>query len=410
MKMRNTLILAITILLLTGCGDSSPAEEKETSNVVASTEATESVVTDSSVETEEATAQTNSGYIGTFGEEVFFTGIDDYVGCEFDITMIYEAKDMEGNYVFEAVEKTEEGSMMGIFRVADKTDGKTLSETANYSSLDNLAVEMRVVLDRVVIYEDEGTGEISLEYEVTAKEATFLPLDSIEAKLARSGYFTEGDTINYKSGLSIHIISTGYMNAAGVDCAYVEIEATNNGEEDVYLPNPDFYGDNYIMDKAIVGDGSDVMRGMSLAPGRKVQGYYCAELGYDDYSVIEAELYDAIVMVQYTESDMNDSSIYGAYKYDNGVDAVVDGDVGISVDTGENYIYLATLYYDSNHYTAEISGTLQEISENTYLVKDEITGTVELEVTFVDGGMNVKVTATDSDEYKVLEGYYEMTS
>ena len=245
---------------------------------------------------------------------------------------------------------------------------------------------------------------------MTAKEATFLPLDSIEAKLARSGYFTEGDTINYKSGLSIHIISTGYMNAAGVDCAYVEIEATNNGEEDVYLPNPDFYGDNYIMDKAIVGDGSDVMRGMSLAPGRKVQGYYCAQLGYEDYSIIEAELYDAIVMVQYTESDMNVSSIYGAYKYDNGVDAVVDGDVGISVDTEENYIYLAALYYDSNHYTAEISGTLQEISENTYLVKDEITGTVELEVTFVDGGMNVKVTATDSDEYKVLEGYYEMTS
>lgn len=38
-------------------------------------------------------------YIGTFGEDVFFTGIDDYVGCEFDITMIYEAKDMEGNFI-----------------------------------------------------------------------------------------------------------------------------------------------------------------------------------------------------------------------------------------------------------------------------------------------------------------------
>lgn len=27
-----------------------------------------------------------------------------------------------------------------------------------------------------------------------------------------------------------------------------------------------------------------------------------------------------------------------------------------------------------------------------------------------DGGMDVKVTATDSDEYKVLEGHYDMTS
>lgn len=156
-------------------------------NDIASTEETENVVADDAVKTEESNTQGNKEYIGIFGEDVFFTGIDDYVGCEFDITMIYEAKDMEGNYVFEAVEKTEEGSMVGLFRVTDRTEGKVLSETANYGSLDNLAVEMRVVLDNVVIYEDEGTGEISLEYEVTAKEAAFLPLDSIEAKLARSG-------------------------------------------------------------------------------------------------------------------------------------------------------------------------------------------------------------------------------
>ena len=223
-------------------------------------------------------------------------------------------------------------------------------------------------------------------------------------------YFVEGDTINYKSGLSIYIISTGYMNTAGLNCVYVEIEATNNGEEDVYLPNPDFYGDNYIMDKAYIGDGTDVMRGMSLAPGPKVQGYYCAQLGSDEYSVIEAELHDAIVLIQYTMSDMDDLSIYGAYAYDNGVDAVVEGDVGIYTDTEENYIYLAALYYDSNHYTAEVQGTLELVSENTYFVKDVITGTVELEVTFVDGGMDVKVTATESDEYKVLEGHYDMTS
>ena len=52
---------------------------------------------------------------------------------------------------------------------------------------------------------------------------------------------------------------------------------------------------------------------------------------------------------------------------------------------------------------------MELIYGNTYSVKDEITGMVELEVTFVDGGMEVKVTATESDEYKVLEGYYDMT-
>ncbi|MBE5879090.1 MAG: hypothetical protein E7288_03825 [Lachnospiraceae bacterium] len=408
MKMRKSLILAMAVLLLTGCGDSTSAE-KETNNEVNSTEVKEAVDNET-VETDEVPEQERKGYIGTFGEDVFFTGIDDYVGCEFDITMIYEAKDMEGKYVFNALEKTEEGSMIGLFRVADQTDGKVLADTANYKSLDNLAVEMRVVLDQVVIYETEGSDEISIEYEVTAKEATFLPLDSIEAKLARSGYFTVGNTINYKDGLSINIVSVGYENIIGMDCVTIEVEAINTGSEDVYLPNPDFYGDNYFMERAYRGDKTDITNGMCLAPGRKVHGYYCARLGEEEYSVIEAELYDAIVMVQYTKSDMDDLSIYGAYRYDNGVDAVVDGDVGISVDTEENYIYLAVLYYGSNHYTVEISGTLKEISENTYSVKDKITGTVELEVIFVDGGMDVKVIASESDEYKVLEGHYDMTS
>ena len=107
---------------------------------------------------------------------------------------------------------------------------------------------------------------------------------------------------------------------------------------------------------------------------------------------------------------MDDISIYGTYSYDNGVDAVVEGEVSIATDTEENCIYLAALFYDSNHYSAEVYGTMQMISENTFSVKDEITGAVELEVTFVDGGMDVKVTATESDEYKVLEGHYDMTS
>ena len=52
----------------------------------------------------------------------------------------------------------------------------------------------------------------------------------------------------------------------------------------------------------------------------------------------------------------------------------------------------------------------KDVSDNTYHVEDEITGTVELEVTFVEGGMEVTILSTESDEYNVLEGYYEMTS
>ena len=106
---------------------------------------------------------------------------------------------------------------------------------------------------------------------------------------------------------------------------------------------------------------------------------------------------NAIILVDYSDEASSTVEKYGLYTYDNGVDAVVEGDVGIYTDTEEDYIYLAALYYGSNHYSAEIQGTLQQISENTFSVKDEITGTVELEVTFVDDGMDVKVTATESD-------------
>lgn len=406
MKMRNILILAMAVLLLTGCGDSTSVEEAG-----ADTESTEVVgtdVTEDATVSEELKVQGEGEYIGTFGKEVFFTGIDDYVGCEFDITMIYEAKDADGYYVFNAVEKTSEGSMTGLFRVADMTEGKLLAETANYSSLDNLAVEMRVVLDRVVIYEEEGTDNISLEYEVSAKEVTFLPLDSVEAKLARSGYFVAGNTITFKSGMSVYIVDAGYSTyLVDSDCVYIEVEITNTGEEEVSLPNLDFYGDDYVLERAYFGE-DDIVRGASLSPGRKVHGYYAAAASKDSYSLIEAEMGNAIILVDYSEEASSTVEKYGLYTYDNGVDAVVEGDVGIYTDTEENYIYLAALYYGSNHYSAEIQGTLQQISENTFSVKDEITGTVELEVTFVDDGMDVKVTATESDEYKVLEGHYDM--
>lgn len=399
MKMKKILITMVAVLLLIGCGDSTSADGT----------GVDSTKTETS-KTEDVNVQKEAEYLGVFGEDVFYNNINDCVGCEFDITMIYNATDAEGKYVFSATEKTAEGTSTDDFRVTDKTEDKALAELENYSITDHLAVQMRVVLNDIKYYEYDDSGDITVEYEVSAKEATFLPLDSIETKLARNGYFVAGNMINFKNGLSIYIAETGYLNNNGISCAYVKVEATNNGTEEVYMPNPDFYGDDYVLERSYLANDSDVNNGMRLAPGRKVQGYYCAKAGNSDYSVVEADLSGAIVMIQYTKSDMDDISIYGTYSYDNGVDAVVEGEVSIATDTEENCIYLAALFYDSNHYSAEVYGFMQMISENTFSVKDEITGAVELEVTFVDGGMDVKVTATESDEYKVLEGHYDMTS
>ena len=409
MKMKNVLMVAMVAVLLTGCGDSTSVEESRKESVQTEASETEDVQAES-IQTGVAADQNEAEYIGTFGNDVTFNNITDCKGCEFDITMVYQTKDTEGKYVFTAIEKSADGSTAGLFRVADRTEGNVLTETANYNATDKLAVNMKVVLDNIVYYESDKTGEITIEYEATAKEATLLPLDSAEAKLARSGYFSVGDTIDFESGLSVYIVSTGYSTYLdGQPCVYVEVEITNKGEEEAKILDMDFYGDDYALDRAYFEEGN-IEAYSYLAPGRKVHGYYAAAVSQGSCSVIEAEIGNAIVMVDYLDGGSNNLNIYGAYTYDNGVDAVVTGDVGFYTDYEGDYVYLAALYYDSNHYTAEVQGTLEHVSDNTYYVKDEITGTVELEVTFVEGGMEVTILSSESDEYNVLEGYYEMTS
>lgn len=219
----------MAVLLLAGCGDNTSVDE--TGADTTKTETNETV---------DVTVQNEAEYVGVFGEDVFYSNINDFVGCGFDITMIYNATDAEGKYVFAATEKTAEETTTDNFRVTDKTEDKALEELENYSITDYLAVQMRVVLNDIKYYEYDDSGDIMVEYEVSAQEATFLPLDSIETKLARNGYFVAGNMINFKNGLSIYIAETGYLNNNGISCAYVKVEATNNGTEEVYLPNPDF--------------------------------------------------------------------------------------------------------------------------------------------------------------------------
>lgn len=111
-----------------------------------------------------------------------------------------------------------------------------------------------------------------------------------------------------------------------------------------------------------------------------------------------------------TEEIETTSIVYGSYYYDNGVDAIVEGDVGVYTDTGEDYLYLSALYYDSNHYYPEVGGTLWEMGNGTYRVANELGDAVEFQITFTEGGMEVEIIDSETDEYDVLEGYYDLTS
>ena len=176
MKMRKILITLMAVLLLTGCGETSTSTNSGTEETKTEAVDTAGNETEEVKDSEKAQASEEAEYVGVFGEDVFYSNISSYVGCEFDITMMYDATDTSGQYVFSAVEKSAEGTTVDVFRVTDKTEDKVLAELKNYSILDSLAVKMRVVLNEIVYYEDSSSGEITVEYEVSAKEVTFLPL------------------------------------------------------------------------------------------------------------------------------------------------------------------------------------------------------------------------------------------
>ncbi len=392
MKKSKIAMLLLAAFMLVGCSES--AEETVQS-------------TEKDLATEEGDTVKETGeYVGTLGEDIALSETGQYVGKEMDATMVYwtETNHDDYPYLFHFFEKSENGSTSGTFYAKDATDGQVLQELSNYDNQDELAVKVRFVLDHEIWY-DEGNDEYRIQHEISIKDAEFLELDSVESKLVSSGYYSAGNTINYQNGLSIYIAGTGTCYAENQYCAYVEVEAVNNGEEAVQMPYADFYGDDFAL-APWIGDRN--INGEVLAPGRKTQGVYYANLDGCDYNTIEAELYDAIVMVQFPVEES--STIYGSYHCDNGINAVIEGDVGISTDTDESYLYLAALFYDSNHYNPEFSGTLEQVSENVYHATDEISGMAELEVVFSDGGMQITVLRADSEEYEVLGGYYVMTS
>lgn len=107
MKMRKILITLMAVLLLTGCGDSTSVDESSIDTTKTDTNQTDTT------KTEDKKILKEAEYVGVFGEDVFFNNIGDYVGCEFDITMIYNVKDADGKYVFTATEKTSTGWWYG---------------------------------------------------------------------------------------------------------------------------------------------------------------------------------------------------------------------------------------------------------------------------------------------------------
>jgi len=324
MRVNKLLLIVFLTFILVGCG------------------ASETTVDSTGAKSADIDTMEYAGVLGRDFSSDELTGME---GMSFDATMIFwsETSHNAYPYIFNFYEKDEEGSAVISFGIEDKTEEKTLSALEEYSYRDDLAVKMQVVLDGIEYYKkDDGT--LLIEYHASACKAEFLEPGSVENKLANNGYFVTGNTINFESGLSIHIVDTGTCFVYGEYCAYVEIEAINNGSEDVQLLSAEFYGDDYELNEWYDYDGVDISYS-KISPGRKFHGGYYANLNYNEYDLIEAEIGDAIVLVKYEIENFDSFSNVPAEDIDY---EYLYGEImaAILMDADEGQVYNGHAFYD----------------------------------------------------------------
>lgn len=289
-----------------------------------------------------------------------------------------------------------------------------------------------IILSLSACGKDDQTENSTVETEATVKLETDMESESpTEEKSSEQESFLEtykrfmvGDTIQFENGLEVYILDVGIYNETfsgnGV-YVYVDLELKNNGKEAMDFSDSfvEFYGDNY----KIRGDispvtANDKLGNVSINVGRQARGRCYVQCNdYDNYSVIEAQISDAIIVMKDDTIYANPSdetlpvedskSIYGIYSVDNGVNAVLSGEVGVYTDGTGDYIRLEALSY-GDRYIAQFNGILTQVDENTYQSKDDNFGTV-ITVVFDGSGMQVNVEEVPAEDFYELNGYYEKT-
>ncbi len=273
--------------------------------------------------------------------------------------------------------------------------------------------------EHVSSIEDTVKAAVDMESESATEEKT----SEQETPSKVDKRYMVGDTIQFMNGLEAYIADVGVFDEAllgnGV-YVYVDLELKNNGNEAVDFSDSyvEFYGDNYKINGDISPSrASDRLGSVSINVGRQARGrcyILCDE--YNNYSVIEAQINDAIIVMKddtlYTNPNNEDlpiedsKSIYGIYSYDNGMTAVLSGAVGPYSDSDEDYIMLEALSY-GNRYIAQFNGVLTQIDENTYRAEDGYGNVIK--IVFDGSGMQVDVESASLEEIYELNGYYIKT-
>ena len=227
---------------------------------------------------------------------------DKEVGNYYTFVATFWSDGVSGSYkyAFSYYEKGQEYAK--AMHIKDNTDNSTLAFLKNYTYKDEINVQFTAKFDGIKELDQQDI------YKFTAISATQVDINEAkeekeEKEVVNDGRYHVGDTITYTNGLKVTILDAGIYEDAWDKFVYVEVEVENAGKEVMEFGNPsvDFYGDDFKINEgnSVPLPYDDFGYGEEIAPGRKASGR-CYELcnNYDNYSVVEAQIGDAIIVVK----------------------------------------------------------------------------------------------------------------
>lgn len=247
--------------------------------------------------------------IGMLGTDCFIDNLNNELkGKQITVCATFWSKRGDSySYLFTYKEQQEDGSVrVANICVKDDTSDSSLTILDNVSYKDEIAVKITGMFDRIE-YKKVNNETATFCY-ITASDTEILESDSIEAKSATGKYYYLGNTIPFANGVTYTVVDVGKYTDVTNTYVYVEMDVNNNSDEEIIINANDaqFYGDDYSLDTGFPQNANNFLNTV-VSKGRKACGRFYAECpNYDNYSKIEVELGDAIIVIKENSFSNND--------------------------------------------------------------------------------------------------------
>lgn len=316
---------------------------------------------------------------------------NDNKGECFEFVATFQIKTAKKTYFFDYYEVGSENDFP--VHVRDSSSDNLLSKLDDYTYEDEINCKLIGTLESI----DYSSQDPHYYFAVTNMEI----VEKNEAKdIVLDDRYYVGDTIQFISGVEIHITDAGYLiDRTGRKYAYIQVEYINNSEEAQSFGSASvlFYGDDYLISEdSSYPDRDDVIGYETVHSGRRMNGICVTRCeAYDDYDVIECQIGDAVIVVK---------DISAMFSTANIGDSPMDCSAYMGYYEGE-YYGLAF-----SPYTADIdSNEVASVEIYYFATGEQFYYSVEIETGSTDWdnwGYDYLLKYTDKDGYTSYLGLY----